>query len=102
MQVHHSFDKQFVSPHAVNDGVGKAVEVESAVPAPEDAPAFRIGHDPAQGAGEFIQEVVAQARLPLFVPERGRLQLLIRFRMADDARGVWREVPAPLRPRDGK
>src|SRR5437867_7407164 len=64
VQVHHRFDVNGVGTHAVNDGVGKAVEVELAIVAPDFAPAFRLGHDAAQGAFKLVQEGVAQARLP--------------------------------------
>ena len=47
MQVHYDFDEENVAAHAVNDGVGKAVEVELAIVAPNFAPAFRFGHDAA-------------------------------------------------------
>jgi hypothetical protein len=40
MQVHHGYDIKHISADAVNDGVGKAVEVELAVIAPDFTPAF--------------------------------------------------------------
>ena len=52
---------------------------------PRMAPAFGLGHDAAQGAFKFVEEVVAQAGLLLFIPEGGCLQFLAGFRMADDA-----------------
>ncbi|MGA3268514.1 MAG: hypothetical protein ABSE16_17035 [Verrucomicrobiota bacterium] len=42
MQVHHGFDVKRVGLHAVNDGVGKAVEVQLAVVVPDFVPAFRL------------------------------------------------------------
>jgi len=68
MQVHHGFEVKHVAPHAVNDGAGKAVEVQPAIFAPQGAPAFRRGHDAAQRGFELVKEVVAQTRLPLFIP----------------------------------
>lgn len=68
MQVHHGFDVDRVDADAVNDGVRKAVEVELAIVASDFAPAFRLGHDPAQRALELVQEGIAQARLPLLIP----------------------------------
>ena len=66
MQVHHGFDEQHVGAHAVNDGVGETVEVELAVIAPEDAPAFGFLLDAAQRGNEGLEEIVAEAGLALF------------------------------------
>ena len=45
MQVHHGFDIKRVGAHAVNDGIGKAMEVELAILAPDFAPAFRLSQE---------------------------------------------------------
>ena len=50
MQVHHRFDVNGVGAHAVNDGVGKAAEVEFAIVASDFAPPVRLGYDAAQRA----------------------------------------------------
>jgi hypothetical protein len=84
MQVHHGFDVEDLAAHAVNDGVREAMEVELAVVSADFEPAFRLGHNAVQGPFELVKEVVTQARLPLFLPQRGAFQFLVRFRMADD------------------
>lgn len=45
--MHHGFDADRVGADAVYDGVGKAVEVELAIVAPDFAPAFRLIEDNA-------------------------------------------------------
>lgn len=60
MQVHHRFDVEHVAAHAVNDGAGKAVEVELAVLAMHLAPTSRIGHNAAQCAVELVKEVITR------------------------------------------
>lgn len=93
VQVHHGFDEKRVGLHTVNDGVGKAVEVELAVLAPDFAPAFRLGHDAAQRAFKMFKEIAAQAGLPFFIPEHRRFQFLVGFRMADDVHGAFAGCP---------
>jgi hypothetical protein len=96
--VHHGFDVEDFALHAVNDGVGKAMEVELAIVSSDFAPAFRLGHNAAQGPLELVKKVVAQARLPLVIPQRGVFQFLVGFRMADDVHGAWRECPGGFLP----
>ena len=84
MQVHYGFDVENIVMHAVNDSVGKAMEVELAVVSTNFPPACRFGDDATQGPFELIEEVVTQARLPLFIPQCRAFQFLVRFRMADD------------------
>jgi hypothetical protein len=50
---------------------------------------------------ELVKEVVTQAWLPFFVPQRPGLQLLVGLRMADDVHGAWRECPGRFPPPDG-
>ena len=64
--MHHGRDVKNIVVHAVNDGVGKTVEIELAIMTAYSAPAFRFGHDAAQGTLELVNEVIAQARLPLY------------------------------------
>ena len=88
MQVHHRFDVERVSADVVNDGVGKAVEVELAIVAPEFPPTPRLGHNAEEGASKLVKEVTAQAGQPLLVPTRGRFQFLgFVADLGDDA--VW-------------
>lgn len=61
MQVHHGFDVDRVGADTVNDGVGKAVEVELAIVAPDYAPAFRFGQDAPQRSSIFLKKVAAPA-----------------------------------------
>lgn len=100
-QVRHGQDMQGVGAHVVNDGVREAGEVEFAMVAPNFAPAFRIGHDSAQGEVKLIQEVVAKARVRLLLPQRHGLQLRVGFRMADDAHGACRGSPPQPAPPGG-
>ena len=102
VQVHHGFDIKRVGAHAVNDGVGKALEVELAIVAPDFAPAFRLGHDASQRASKLVREVIAKARLPFLIPQRGGFQFFVGFRMADDAHGACCGCPGRLAPRGGK
>ena len=101
MQVHHGFDVKPVGAHAVNNGVGKAVEVELAIVAPDFAPAFRLGHDAAQRAFKLVKEIIAQARLPFLIPPRGGFQFFAGLRMADDAHGACCGRPQQLAPPGG-
>ena len=39
----------------------EAVKVELAILAPDFTPAFRLGHDPAERAFKFVQEVLTEA-----------------------------------------
>ena len=93
MQVHYGFDVDAVVTHAVNDGVREALEVERAIVTPNDAPAFRFDDNAARCAFEFVEEVIAQTRLPLFIPKHGAFQFLLGFRMADDVHEAWCERP---------
>ena len=81
MQVHHGFDVKRVGLglHAIDDGVGKAVEVELAIVAPDFAPAFRLIQDAAQRGLVFQKKIAAQPRLAILIPERGGFQLLARI-----------------------
>ena len=100
--MHHSFDlENFVVPD-VNDGEWKTMEVKFAIIAPNDAPPFRFDHYAAQRAFKLINEVIAQARLPFFIPQRTSFQLLIGFRMADDVHGAWRECLERFLPQGGR
>ena len=101
MEVHYGFDVKRVRAHAVNDGVGKTIEVELAIIFLEFPPPFRFGNDAAQSVLELVNEVAAQTRLPFFVPQRGGGQFRVGFRMADDAHGAGRECREPLPPPDG-
>jgi len=102
MQMHHGFDVNGVRAHTVNNGVREAMKVELAIVAPHFAPAFRFGDDAAQCVLKLVKEVIAQARLPVFVPQCPGFQLLIGFRMADDVHGAWRECPGRFPPPDDK
>ena len=96
------FNVDFVSGCRIDDGIRKAIEIEFAVVSPDFAPAFRRGRDSAQGAFKFVKEVVTQSRLSFVIPERGRPQFLVRFRMADDAPGARGECSGGSAPRAGK
>ena len=85
MQVHHRLNEESVCGEAVNDGVWEAMKVEFAVVTSEEAPAFRFGDDPAQGGFELLEERLAQAGLPLVVPQGRCFEFLFGLRMADDA-----------------
>jgi hypothetical protein len=101
MQVRHGFDVKRVAAHAVNDGVGKALEVELAIVTPGFAPAFRFGHDAAQRAFKLVQESVAKARLLFLIPQRRGFQFLVGFRRADDAHGTCCGCPGQPAPPAG-
>lgn len=101
MQVHHGFEEEGVASQAVNEGVGKAAEVELAIVAVEHAPAVWLGYDPAQRGFKLVEEVASEAGLPFFVPEGGSGQLLVGFRMADDVHGAWRGCPGRCLQRGG-
>ena len=61
------------------------MEVELAVVSTELTPALRFSHNTMQCPFELIEEIVAQIRLLLLIPERGGFQFLVGFRMANDA-----------------
>lgn len=84
MQVHHGFEVDGVAANTVNYGVREGMEVELAIVVADFAPALGFGHDAAQGPFELVKEVVTQARLPLFIPQRRAFQFLVGFRMTDD------------------
>jgi hypothetical protein len=88
MQVHHRRNVQNVRLHAVNDRVGKPVKVELAILPSKQVPALRISYDAAQGSFKLVQEIIPQSGLLFLVPQRSRCQLLLRFRMTDDAHGA--------------
>jgi len=85
VQVHHGFDLEQVRKHTIDDSVRETVEVELTILFSDFTPAFGIGNDAAQGTLKLIEEVVAQARLPFLVSQRGAFQFFVGFRMADDA-----------------
>ena len=87
--------------YAINDGVRKAVEVEFAIFATDFGPTSRFGHDSAQRTLKLIQEVIAEVRLPLFIPQRGGFQFFGGFRMADDAHGACSGYPGQPSPLGG-
>ncbi len=101
MQVHHGFDVDRAGADAVNDGAGKAVEVELAIVAPDFASAFRLGQDAPQRSSIFLKKVAAQLRLAFLIPKRGGFQLLRNFRMPDDAYGAWPGCPGSSLPLAG-
>src|ERR1039458_8782411 len=76
MQVHHGFDVKRIGLHAIDDGVGKTMEVELAIVAPDSAPAFRFVQDAAQRGLIFPKKIAAQTRLALVIPEGGGFELL--------------------------
>jgi hypothetical protein len=51
-----------------------------------------------KGVFKLVKEVVAQSRLPLFIPECGGLQFFVGFRMAEDAHGACCGCPGQLAP----
>ena len=101
MQVHHGFDVKNAGAYLVNDGIGKAVEFQLSMAALHFRPAFRFGHDAAQSALKFVQKGIPQTQLPILIPQRRGLELLLGFRMADDVQGGWRECPEQFPPPDG-
>jgi hypothetical protein len=61
------------------------MKVEFAVVTSEEAPALWFGDDPAQRGCELLEELFAQAGLPLVIPQGRRFEFLFGLRMADDA-----------------
>ena len=58
MQVHHCFDEQRLATQAVDNGIWKAMEVELAVVALDDAPPLRLRHYASQCALEFVEKLL--------------------------------------------
>src|SRR5262245_56307136 len=85
VQVHHRFEVNGVGAHTVDDGVGKAVEVELAIRSPDFAPPFRHRSRCGAACVQTRPGRRPQARLPLLIPERGGFQFGVGFRMTDDA-----------------
>jgi hypothetical protein len=59
MQMHHGFDVKRIGAHTVNDGAGKAVEIEFAVVAPDFALAFRFTQNSAKSGLIFFKIIGA-------------------------------------------
>ena len=101
VEVHYGIDEQPVAAQAVNDGVGKVMEIELAVVVAEHPPSFRFGDDAVQCDFKLVEEVLPKAGLPFFLLKDGSLQLLIGFRMGDDVHEAWRGDPGRCLPRGG-
>lgn len=86
---HHSFDIKHFATHAVDNSVWKAMEIELTVVTSDSAPAFRIGLDSPQRALELVQKYITESRLPVFIPKRRLLHLLIGLRMTYDAHEAY-------------
>lgn len=61
------------------------MKVELAIISPDSTPTFRCRRNTAQSAFKFVRKGNAKSRLLLVIPERGRFQFGVRFRMTDDA-----------------
>lgn len=62
VEVHHGFKINGVYLDAINDSVGKAVEVELAILTPDFTPAIRIAEDAVERSLVFLQKVASQSR----------------------------------------
>lgn len=84
MQVHDSNHVKPICDNTVNDCIRESVEIELPIVSMGRMPTCRRSQNAARGSLKIVKEIIPQTKLPLLVPQRCSLQLLVRLRMADD------------------
>lgn len=90
MKVHHGFYVNDVGVNAVNDGVpGVTTEIRLAVLTQKYPAAFGFSNDAQQGALKLSHDDIAEPGMETSPLNHGGFQILLGFRMVDDAHGVF-------------